>query len=297
MTTRSETRNTSPRRHARISARAALLLGIALCGAARAADDPIVAERGQDHITASQARAMIASADPDTRARLAATPAALTDLLRNLLLQRAILQQAQADHFDQRQDVAALLQRAHDQVLSQSYLTAHAPLPPGFPTDADIQTAYDQNRADFMQPRGYHLAQLYAPKSTADGQKRLSTLRAQIQRTRLTFDAAAKQSTGVQSQDLGWLGEAQLVPAIRTAVAGLPEGGLSDIVCTDNGCHLLRLVATRPAGPAPLADVKDNLVRALRQQKQAELARAYATSLLQKQPVAVNEIELSRLAH
>ena len=276
------------------------LLGAAACLLVAAApEDPVIAERGHDHITLSQARALVAAADPDTRKRLAASPAALTELLRNVLLQRALLEQAQAEHWEQRPEVAALLARAHDQLVTQSLLAGHAALPAGYPSDTELQTAYDQNKSKFMQPRGYHLAQLFVPKASlpaADAQKRLAAMRQQATRGRLTFEAAAKQIAGAQVLDLGWVSEAQLVPAIKAAVAGLLEGGLTDPVCTDNGCHLIRLVATRPAGPAPLADVRDGLVRALREQKRGELERAYASTLLAKQPVAINEIELSRLA-
>ena len=197
----------------------AVLLAAAFLAAA-ASDDPVIAERGHDRITASQARALIAAADPQTRQRLAATPGALTDLLRNVLIQRAIAEQAQAEHWDQRPDIAILLQRAHDQVTVQSYLAAHATVPAGYPSDADLQTAYDRNKAQFMQPRGYHLAQLFILKASLpapDAQKRLAALRSQIARNHLTLEAAAKQLPGAAAADLGWLTEAQLVPAIKAS--------------------------------------------------------------------------------
>jgi len=96
--------------------------------------------------------------------------------------------------------------------------------------------------------------------------------------------------------DLGWQPENRLLPAAKDAAAGLLEGQISPPLCTANGCAILKLVATRPAGPAPLPDARDTLVRALRQQKQRQLEAAYETTLLARQPVQVNEIELSHLA-
>ena len=241
---------------------------------------------------------MLAGLDANARHKLAAQPSGVTDLLRNILIQRALLEQAQAEHWEQRPDVAALLARTHDQVVEQSYLAFHAQLPAGFPTDAEIQATYEQAKAQFMQPRGYHIIQLFLAKETtqaADAQKRLAALRAQITSTHVTLDAAAKQNPEVKYLDLGWVTDAQLIPSVRAAIAGLPDGGLTDPVCTENGCHLIRLVATRPAGPTKLADIREALVRAMRQQKQAELQRSYESSLLAKQPVAINEIELSRV--
>ncbi len=277
--------------------RAAVLAVLGLCAAA---PDPVIAERGGDQITVGQARALLASVDADTRRKLSTDQTALKDFLRNVLVQRAILAEAQAQKWEGKPEVAALLVRAHDQVVAQSFLAAHALPPAGYPSETELQAAYDGNKAQFMQPRGYHLAQLYVPRPAAgapdDGKRRLSALRAQVERGRVAFADAARRDAGVQYMDMGWLTEKQLVPAVRDAVSGLLEGALAGPVCVENGCHVLKLLATRPAGPVPLAEVHDALARALRQQKQAELERAYASGLLAKQPVAIDEIQLSRMA-
>ena len=86
------------------------------------------------------------------------------------------------------------------------------------------------------------------------------------------------------------------MPAIKPAVAGLAEGSVSEPICTAGACTLLRLIATHPAGIAPIGEVHEQLVRALRQQKTQQEAQAYANGLLAKQPVQLNEIQLSHLA-
>jgi peptidylprolyl isomerase len=265
-----------------------------------ATDDPVIAQRGDDQITVSQARALIAGTDGATQHRLTTDPSALKQVLRDVLLQRAILREAQAEKWEQRPDIAALLQKARDQVIAQSFLGGHAPLPAGYPTDADIEAAYKANMQRFMQPRGYHLVQVFLPRTAyatpEDGRKRLLPVRAQVQRGHGSLETAAKAVSGARYMDMGWAPESQLVPAVKDAVAGLPEGAMADPLCIENGCHLIRLVATRPAGPAPLADVRDELIKALRQRKQAQEETEYASGLLTKQPVEVNEIQLSRIA-
>ena len=265
-----------------------------------AASDPVIAERGHDQITLSQARAMVAGMDADTRKRMTATPAALTDFLRNILVQRAVLEEASATRWNQRPDVAAMIARARDQVVSQSFLASHAVPPANYPSDAELQAAYAANKAQFMQPRGYHVVQLFVTKPASgtgdDGRGKLAALRPQIERGHLAMADATKHDSAVRYSDMGWISDTQLMPVMREAVSGLLEGGLTQPICVDNGCHLIRLIATRPAGPTPLAELHDALVRALRSQRQAELERAYASSLLAKQPVQVNEIEVSHLA-
>jgi peptidylprolyl isomerase len=276
----------------------AALCAIAACGAA--ADDTVVAQRGADQITVAQVRAMIASADPATRHRLTTDQSALKALLRDLLVRQAVLEQAKSEKWDQRPEVASLLQRVHDQAIVDSFLAAQASLPAGFPSDAEIQAAYDQNKSRLMQPRQYHLAQLYLARppnaSAEDMRHRLAALRGQIQHGRIPFDDAAKRDHALQFKDFGWVSEQLLAPQARTAVAGLPESAISDPLCGNDGCQLIRLIATRPAAPAPFADAREALEKALKQQKQAEEERAYASGLLAKQPVSINEIALSHVA-
>ena len=81
---------------------------------------------------------------------------------------------------------------------------------------------------------------------------------------------------------------------MRDIVTGLAEGAVSEPVRTPEGWHVLRLAATRPAGPAPLADVRDQLVQALRQQRAQAIARQRLDELLRREPVQINEIELAR---
>jgi peptidylprolyl isomerase len=284
-----------------------------------ASTDPVVAVRGHDEITASQARALIAAADPDTRQRLKSDPASISNLVRDTLLQHAILAEAEATHFEDQPQIAALLRRAREQVLLQTYLAAHAQVPAGYPSDADIQAAYDQSKAQLMQPRGYHLVQATivvpaggastgtptgtptgtstgTPYGAAEARRKLAELQHEATRGHATLESAAKTMPGVQITDLGWQPENHLLPAAKEVAAGLLEGQISPPICTANGCAILKLVATRPAGPAPLAEARDTLVRALRQQKQRQEEAAYESALLAKQPVQVNEIELSHLA-
>jgi peptidylprolyl isomerase len=264
---------------------------------AAAAADPVIAIRGTDQITASQVRALMASADPQTRAKLTQDPKALQDVVRNALLQRAVLQAARAANWDRRPDVVAMLTRTRDAAIAQSFLASKAAPAPGYPSEADIAAAYDQAKPQLMQPRAYHLNQLFitlGPTATAADTARATQILAGLHDP---FAAGApKPPAGVDQLDLGWVPENRLQQAARDAVAGLPEGQVSAPVCSKSGCALLKLIATRPAGPAPLAEVRDGLIRLLRQQKERQGEQAYANTLLAREPVRIDEIQLSRLA-
>jgi parvulin-like peptidyl-prolyl isomerase len=264
---------------------------------AAAAPDPVVAVRGTDQITASQVRALIAGADPQTRAKLKQDPAALQTLIRNALLQRAILAAAHAANWDRKPDIAALLARTREATMTQSFLAAHAAPPAGYPSDADIQAAYEQAKPQLMQPRAYHITQEFIALADNAPQTAIDQARHTLAGQQQAYASAhpAKPPSGIQTADLGWVPETRLQQAARETVSGLLEGQVSAPICTKSGCALLKLVATRPAGPAPLADIRDRLVQVLRQQKERQGEQAYANTLLAQQPVRVDEIQLSHL--
>ncbi len=279
----------------------------ALAQQAPPAGDPVVAQRGAIALTQSAVREMVRNSDPDTRHALETDPAALARAVRDRILQLSVLAEAHAKQYDARPDVAWRADRAREQSITDGYVASLTQPDAAYPSDDDIQAAYEANKARLMLPRQYHLAQLFIAvpgtdaAADAEAQRRIADLRTQITAKKADFAVLAKRNSDDRASaanggDLGWLREDQVVPAVRAVAAGLAEGALSDPVRAPDGWHLLRLLGTRAAGPAPLAEVHDALVRALRQQKQQEAARGYVNDLLKAQPIQLNEIELARLA-
>ena len=52
---------------------------------------------------------------------------------------------------------------------------------------------------------------------------------------------------------MGWAAQDQIVPEIRSQVIGMGIGEISDPIRSDAGWHIVRLAATKPASPRPLA--------------------------------------------
>ena len=270
-----------------------------LLTAAAPPPDPVVAVRGDDSLTASQLRSLLAAADPDTRKKVEASPAALNGVIRDTFLQRAILAAAAGSKWEDKPEIAALLRRVHDAALMQSFLAAQAPVPADYPSEAELAAAYEKAKPQLMQPRAYHIAQAFitvaAGVNTDAARRKLSSLQKDVTAGRVGWDEAAKRA-GAVATDIGWVPENRLQKAARDATAGLLEGQVSAPVCAPEGCTAIKLIATHPAGPAALADVRQKLILALRQAKQRAVEQAYADGLLNKQPVRINEIELSRVS-
>ena len=283
---------------------AGMVLSIAAAAPAARADDAVVAQRGSVTLTASQLRAALANQSPDIRHKLASDPGSLANFVQSILIGRVLLNQATAEKWDQTPEVKAAIERAHDTLVVESYLANQAKPPAGYPSEDEIKTAYQQNLQKLMQPRRYHLQQLMilvpagASKATdAAARKQAAELRAKAIKPNIDFAAIAGQSTDKAvanaGGDMGWVNEDQLIPAIKSAVAGLPVGGISQPVETNGGWHVLKLLDTMPAGPAPFAQVHDQLAQALRQQKAQQGEQAYLAKMVKIQPVQFNSSAIS----
>lgn len=240
----------------------------------------------------------------DVRARLQHDPAAVEQLARTLVVQRLLLKQAEAEKWDQTPDVARRLAAARMQTIVSSYIAAKAAPPAGYPTDADIAAAYEANKGKLMLPRQYHLAQIViavppdaSAKASADAEKRLRDLRAQLSKPKADFAAEARRvsddkASAPKGGDLGWVQETALLPAIRTAVSTLQDGAISDPVQTPGGWHLLKLLGTKPPQEATLAEAHDALVQALLQQKRQAEEQALIAATTKDAPIRIDEIAL-----
>lgn len=290
-------------------------LGLALAvwlgaGQVRAADtvaDPVVGERGSVVVRASEVRQLLQLADPESRQKLERDPAVMAQKVRERVLQLVLLKEAQGRQWDQKPDVSLRAEIARQNAIVESFVASQVQTDPSFPTEEQVQAAYDANKSKLIVPRQYHLAQIFiaAPQSSgvqgdADGLRRANDLRQQIVKSKADFAALAKKSSedrvsAERGGDLGWLREDQMLPPIRSSVSGLIEGGVTEPVRSQEGWHLLKLLATKPAAPATLAEAHDALVRALRQERAQANQRAYLTGLLKDEPIKVNEIEIGKL--
>ena len=273
---------------------------------AKPANDPVVAERGDVKITASQVRDMVRFADPEQRHQMETNPGALLQIVRDRLLKLALLDEAKAHQWDKREDVAYHAELAREDSIAGSWIAMQVAGDPSFPTDDQVQAAYDANKSKLMVPRQYHLAQIFlavpqgAGKQTEDeDQRKLADLRQQVLKQHTDFAVLAKRysdekASGANGGELGWLREDQLVPQIRAAVQALAEGALSEPVRSPSGWHLIKLLGVKAPAPATLAEARDALVKAMRQERLVEGQRNYLANMLKQQPVQVNEIELSK---
>lgn len=282
-----------------------LLLAFTLgCSQHAQADDPVVAKSDTMSLRASEVQGFLQTLDSAAQQRVHKDPQFLLGLLKQEIARRALLQQAQAQKWEQRPEVAALIERTRTEVVLDSYLKSVSAPAASFPSEAELQQAYKLNQQRFLMPRTYRLAQIFVAvpadaAGAASAEARARRLLAQVRASPERFGEVARKesddkASAAQGGDLGSVAETQMVPAIKAAVQGLGKGEISDPVNAAGGWHLLRLIDTQPAAPRPFELVRDELATALRQQRAQENAAAYLNKLLADQHAAVDEISLQK---
>ena len=279
-----------------------------------AADQPpapapdIVAQRGDVRLTGTDLKDALSLLDPAARAQVTATPQSLANFVRERVLNQSVLAEAEAKKWETRPDIARRINETRDAVILQTYLASLVPPDPDYPSDADVATAYENNKTRLVLPRQFHIAQIVltvkpdaTPQEAEDIHKKALDIRAQAMRPKADFaDLARKysqeQPSGEKGGDVGWLREPDMMPSVREVVQAMAENGISQPVRVPDGWHILKLLAIKPPGQISLPDARQQIVQALRQARAQKLMRAYLDEMLKTQPIELNEIELTKQA-
>lgn len=273
----------------------ACLLALPLALPAQARDTDQVARMGGSSLSLAEVRQLAESLPAEAR-----SPQALERLARTEVMRKHVASEARRQGFERKPEVAALMERAAEQVLVTSYMNSLARPPADYPGDDLVRQAYENNKAAFSTPAQYRVSQIYVAGTDAKTARQAEELHRQATRKGADFAEIARKSSQHKASadkggDMGWLAEGDLLPAIRAALAGMKKGEVAAPVAGGEGFHIVRLADRKEAEPLSLDKVRPTLVQQLRLRKAQELEAAYLDGLLAKSPVAVNGILLGEL--
>ena len=228
----------------------------------------------------------------------------LSQAVRLLLANRLVLQEAVAKKWDQQPSVAAQLERARESAVVELYLQSVSTPPANFPSEDDLQKVYEANRAAFLMPRQFQLAQIFiaAPKegdkaAEDKAKQELDDVQRKLRAPGADFAAIARgdNNAAKDAGDLGWVAETQIRPEIRSQVMGLAKNSVSEPIKLDDGWHIIKLIDTKASYTRTLPEVRDQLVQQIRSERSTMMRRAYLGELLKQHPPVLNELALSSL--
>ena len=272
---------------------------------AAAPPSDIVAQRGDVKLTTADIREALNHIDPNVRDQVLANPQALETFVRERVIRQILLNEAHTAKYDQNPDAVARAKDAMDTALAQLWLASQAKIDPAYPNQAELQAAYDANKARFVIPAQFHVQQIAilvpanaGKEAEAEALKKAKEARAQLVKPKADFaDIARKLSQDPNSAskggDLGWLREDQILKPVHDVLTGMAENAISEPIRGADAYHIVKLLGTKPQSVAPLDQVKTGLINALRQARAQQETNAYLEALLKAQPVQMNGIGLA----
>ena len=155
--------------------------------------------------------------------------------------------------------------------------------------DAEMKRYYKEHLTRFALPEEYTLSQiLIQPRSTdtaAEALEKARIVMAELKRGEKFEDAALRYSDGPNASRGGRLGlvrQGELIPAIERAIAPLVPGGISEIVETSDGFHIVRVDERTPKQFRPFEEVKFEIQSLVFQQKSEDVFQAWLVDLKNK---------------
>lgn len=168
----------------------------------------------------------------------------------------------------------------------------------GEASPARIQAFYDANKAAFTRPEQVRFRQISflrrASEAPAETLRRAESARAAIAESQAgvedRFIAAAKAGSDddyrAEGGDAGWRAMADLAGTVAEALRALPDGGISPLLTLDAGgekAHFLLLrTGFRPAGTAPIEDVRQQIAGKVRDDLGNEAVQSWLERLREK---------------
>lgn len=267
---------------------------------------PAVATLGQVVVSQEELQQFLQVLPAAQREAMRNDRVVLEQWLRSRLAEKAVVEQAKAQEWDKKAEIRSAIEEAQNQVILRSYLQSVSEPAADYPSEQDLQTAYQANQDQFQLPAMYRLSQIFLSvpdkdeQALAQAKKRADAWVKQMREGKADFAALAKEHSdekisAERGGDNGFLPMSQLVPAMRATVVKLEPGQLSDPIVQADGVHILQVTDLRPASVRSLEEIKPALRDALRRQRQQEATQAYVAGMLDADTVTVDGKVLSQL--
>lgn len=263
---------------------------------------------GESEIRLEDVRGFLANLDAGQKDAVTRDPTLLNQVVRSFLVQRIVLREALSKKWDQEPAVIAQIARVRESTLTDSYLQSLSKAEDSYPSESNLKAAYDASKAALLVPRSFRLAQIFISdlQGTDDNaasdkaQKKLASVRKSLELPGADFAALAKteseeRDSASRGGEIGWLSETQIQPEIRDRLPGLALNAISEPLRLGDGWHIIKVLDVREPYTPTLEQIRTRLTEQLRAEKVRANTQAYLAKLLQDNPIAINELLLSKV--
>jgi peptidyl-prolyl cis-trans isomerase SurA len=155
--------------------------------------------------------------------------------------------------------------------------------------DSDMKRYFQEHRDRFALSEEYTLSQILiqprSPDDTADAREKVREVMARLKQGESFEDLALRFSDGPNASHGGHLGlvrQGELLPGIEHTVETLVPGGISDMIETSEGFHIVRLEDKKPKQFRPFEQVRTEIQGLVFQQKSEDVFQSWLADLKNK---------------
>ena len=156
-------------------------------------------------------------------------------------------------------------------------------------SDADLRAYYDAHIDQYKVENRAHVEHILF-KTIGKTDAEIAEIRQKAEdvlkkaKSGANFEDLAKKyseddATKAKGGDLGWIVEKQTVPEFEQAAFSVPKGSVSDLVKTQYGFHIIKVLDRETAHTKPFEEVRGTIVPILTDQKAAEQANNISTQM------------------
>lgn len=153
-------------------------------------------------------------------------------------------------------------------------------------TEEQIRRHFEEHAADFTEPELVHGQQI-----VVKGLDEAKRIQQQVRQGKKFADLARRYSLSADAKvggDLGFFAQGQLPPAFDEAMFRLAPGSTSEVVSTEYGYHLFKVLEKKPARKRELAEVRATIEKKVLSELRIEAQKQYAEGLRAKADLKVN---------
>lgn len=290
----------------KVMAQACLLCGLVVTLASPAVWANEVSD-GLGSLSHEVIRQELESAPANIRAQMSREQ--MSRYISNLLIDRRLADAAKAAGTADLPQVRASIARATRDILVRAYIDGEmAKAAESLPDLTGLaKERYMVNRASYVIPEAIRVAHILFSVNEEDAEKRDDVVKAKATQTLealrkgADFSALARE----QSEDPGskfsggelpgWSEKGKFVPPFEAAAYALKPGELSELVRSRYGYHIIKLLEKREARQQSFEEVKEPIVKALRNEQLNRKRAEWLKSFEGKKPVELDDATLEAL--
>lgn len=178
-------------------------------------------------------------------------------------------------------------EKIHDAILDEQWIEERIQHRLAEVTETKVRRWFDENPAALRVPEALRVAHIYL--TTHDSQKpdraaEVAEIEAALRAGDRTFEQlAAEKSEDLRTKqrggDLGWVARARMPEDFMSAAEGLQVGQVSGAVQTRLGWHFLKLLDRRPPRAPEFAEVKDEILAMLVNERREQAVKSLVAEL------------------